>query len=412
MSLASRVKNAWNVFLNKDPTPKWYGAGESFYYRPDKTTVARRNDRSTIATVLNRFAVDAAACAIKHVRLDDDDRYIETIDSHLNECLTLEANVDQTGRGFVQDAIQSMLDEGYVALVPTDTEDDLLTHESTDIYEMRVCRITQWYPEFIKAEVYNEKTGRKQEITLPKDKVAILENPFYATMNEPNSTMQRLSRKFYLLDAADEKNNSGKLDLIIQLPYVIKSDARRAQAEERRQDIEMQLSGSKYGVAYIDGTEHVIQLNRAVENNLLTQIEYLTNELYSKLGITIGILDGTADEKTMQNYYTRIIEPILSAVIDEMKRKFLTKTARSQKQSIMFFRDPFKLIPVSSVAEIADKFTRNEILTSNEVRQIVGMKPSKDPGADELRNKNLNQSNEEIKPQIKPVETEENQNGK
>ena len=339
--------------------------------------------------------MDAAAIDIKHVRLDDDDRYIETIDSGLNECLSLEANIDQTGRAFVQDVVMSMLDEGAVAIVPVDTMGDPYLG-AYNIETMRTGKIVQWYPSHVRVSVYNDRTGNKEEITVAKRSVAIVENPLYSVMNEPNSTLQRLIRKLSLLDAVDEQSSAGKLDLIVQLPYIIKTEARRNQAEQRRKDIETQLAGSKYGIAYTDGTEKITQLNRPIENNLMKQIEYLTSMLFSQLGLTQGILDGSADEKTMLNYYNRTIEPIMSAIADEMKRKFLTKTARSQHQSIEFFRDPFKLTPVSDLAEIADKMTRNEIMTSNEIRQVIGMKPSDDPEADELRNKNLNKSNEQI----------------
>jgi hypothetical protein len=347
---------------------------------------------------------------IKHVRLDDDGRYVEEINSGLHSCLNIEANIDQTGRAFIQDVVMSMLDEGCVAIVPVDTTVNPAVSGSYEINTMRTGKILEWYPAHVRVRVYNDRKGIHEELTLPKSTVAIIENPLYAVINEPNSTMQRLIRKLNLLDVVDEQTSAGKLDLIIQLPYVIKSEARRKQAEERRKDIEMQLAGSKYGIAYTDGTERITQLNRPAENNLMKQVEYLTSMLYSQLGLTQSIMEGSADEKTMLNYYNRTIEPIVSAIVDEIKRKFLTKTARAQKQTIMFFRDPFKLVPVENIAEIADKFTRNEIMTSNEIRQIVGMKPAKDPGADELRNKNLNQSGEELA-NDKPVEkTEEIQN--
>ena len=396
LSLFSRAKKAWNVFLNRDPTKYNYAEiGASYSYRPDRVRFTRGSERTIVNSIYNRIAMDAAAIDIKHVRLDDNDRYIETIDSGLNNCLSLEANLDQTGRSFVQDVVMSMLDEGVVAIVPIDTIGDPYMG-AYSIETMRTGKIVQWHPYHVRVSVYNEKTGQKEEITVSKRSVAIIENPLYSVMNEPNSTLQRLIRKLSLLDAVDEQSSAGKLDLIVQLPYIIKTEARRAQAEQRRSDIEKQLAGSKYGIAYTDGTERITQLNRPIENNLMKQIEYLTSMLFSQLGLTQGILDGSADEKTMLNYYNRTIEPIMSAISDEMKRKFLTRTARSQHQSIEFFRDPFKLTPVSDLAEIADKMTRNEIMTSNEVRQVIGMKPSDDPEADELRNKNLNKSNEQI----------------
>ena len=391
LSFASRLRHAWNVFMNRDPTG-YQNIGSGYFYRPDRPRLSRGNERTITASVYNRMALDVAAIAIKHVRLDENGRYLETIESDFNTCLDLEANTDQTGRAFIQDAVMSMLDEGCVALLPVDTSFDPNITSSFDIQSMRVAKILDWYPAHVKVRAYNEKRGEKEDVLVPKSTVAIIENPLYSVMNEPNSTMQRLIRKLNLLDVIDEQNGSGKLDLIIQLPYVVKTEKRREQAETRRREIEQQLAGSKYGIAYTDGTERITQLNRAVENNLMSQIEYLTNMLYSQLGITQSILDGTADEKTMLNYYNRSIEPILAAIIDEMKRKFLTKTARTQGQSIMFFRDPFKLVPVNQMAEIADKFTRNEIVSSNEIRQIIGMKPSDDPNADQLRNKNLNQS--------------------
>ena len=394
-TLNDRVRNAWNAFTGRDPTLP-YKYGQSSSVRPDRPRLSRGNEKSIVTAVLNRISMDCSAISIQHVRLDENDRFVEEIDDHLNQCLTLEANVDQTGRSFVQDIVLSMLDEGCVAVVPTYATRNIRTNDSFDIFEMRTGKVVEWYPQDVKVKVYNDKDGRKEELILPKKSVAIVENPFYAVMNEPNSTLQRLMRKLSLLDYVDEQTSTGKLDLIIQLPYVIRSDARRKQAEERRKDIEMQLSGSKYGIAYTDGTERITQLNRSVENQLLNQITELTSMLYSQLGITKEIMEGTADEKTMNNYYSRTVEPILSAITDEMKRKFLTQTARSQRQSIVFFRDPFKLVPTSELAELADKFTRNEIMTSNEIRQIVGMKPSDDPSADELRNKNLSQSNEEL----------------
>lgn len=394
MTFSSRIKHAWNAFLNRDPTYNYRDVGSGYSYRPDRYRFSRGNERSIITSIFNRIALDAAAVSIQHVRLDDNGRFIETINSNLNKCLTLEANIDQTGRALIQDIVMSMLDEGCVAIIPVDTSFNPAVTGSYDILSMRTGQIIEWYPAHIKVRVYNENTGMKEDIIVPKTMAAIVENPLYAVINEPNSTMRRLIRKLNLLDAIDEQSGSGKLDLIIQLPYVIKSDARRRQAEERRKDIEDQLSGSKYGIAYTDGTERITQLNRSVDNNLMKQIEYLTSMLYGQLGITQSILDGTADEKTMLNYNNRTIEPILSAIVDEMKRKFLTKTARSQSQSISFFRDPFKLVPVNNIAEIADKFTRNEIMTSNEIRQVIGMKPSDDPKADELRNSNLNHPDE------------------
>ena len=390
-TIGSRLRHAWNAFFNRDPTYNYRNVGAGYSYRPDRPRLSRGNERSIVTSVYNRIALDASAIIIQHVRLDDNGRFLHAIDSGLNNCLTLEANVDQTGRAFVQDMIMSMLDEGCVAAVPTDTTFNPKVTGSYDIQTMRTGKILEWHPKHIRTRVYNERTGEKEEIVVPKSTVAIVENPLYAVMNEPNSTMQRLIRKLNLLDAIDEQSGAGKLDLIIQLPYVIKTDTRRQQAEKRRQEIEDQLAGSKYGIAYADGTERITQLNRPVENNLMKQIEYLTSMLYGQLGITQGVLDGSADDKTMLNYYNRTIEPILSAIVDEMKRKFLTKTARSQKQSIMFFRDPFKLVPVNDLAEIADKFTRNEIMSANEIRQIVGMKPSDDPKADQLVNSNISQ---------------------
>lgn len=390
MSFGSRLKHAWNAFTG-NVQMNYRDLGMSHSYRADRPRMSRGNERSIVTSVYNRIALDVAALNVQHVRLDENGRFLSVIDDGLNNCLTLEANVDQTARSFVQDVVISMFDEGSVAIVPVDTTTDPNVSGSYDIQSLRVGQILDWYPQHIRARVYNEQTGRKEDIVVPKSAVAIIENPLYAVINEPNSTMQRLIRKLNLLDVIDEQSGSGKLDLIIQLPYVIKTEARRQQAENRRKDIENQLSGSKYGIAYTDGTEHITQLNRSVNNNLMSQIEYLTSMLYSQLGITQSILDGTADEKTMLNYNNRTIEPIISAIVDEMKRKFLTKTARSQHQSISFFRDPFKLVPVNDIAEIADKFTRNEIMTSNEIRQVVGMKPSEDPRADELRNKNLSE---------------------
>ena len=395
-SFLSRLKHAWNAFTNnKDPTPKYQDIGASYYYRPDRQRFTGGNERTIVTSVYNRIALDAAAVEIKHVRLDENGRYLETIDSGINRCLNEEANIDQTGRAFIQDVVMSMLDEGCVAIVPVDTTFNPNITNSYDVQSMRVGKILQWYPNHIQVRVYNEKTGNKEDIIVSKNIVGIIENPLYAVINEPNSTMQRLIRKLSLLDAVDEQSGSGKLDLIIQLPYTIKTEARRQQAEARRKEIEVQLTNSKYGIAYTDGTEHITQLNRPIENNLMKQIEYLTSMLYSQLGITQSILDGTADEKTMLNYYSRSIEPIISAIVDELKRKFLTRTARSQLQSFLFFRDPFKLVPITEIATIADTFTRNEILSSNEVRQLIGIKPSSDPKADQLRNSNLNQTEDD-----------------
>ena len=393
MGLTNRLQHAWNAFMNKDPTEYVYHdyGGIGYGHRPDRIRLTRGNDRSIITSVFNRIALDVATVDLRHCRLDKAGRYSEDIDSGLNNCLTLEANLDQTARALIQDCVLSMFDEGCVALVPVDTTKDPLFTDSYDILTMRTGSILEWKPSHVKVRVYNERTGKKEDITVPKRTVSIIENPLYAIINEPNSTAQRLMRKLSLLDVTDEQTASGKLDLIIQLPYIVKTEARRTQANKRREDIERQLTGSKYGIAYTDGTEKITQLNRPVENNLMSQVEYLTNQLFSQLGITQSILDGTADEKTMLNYYNRSIEPIVSAIVDEMKRKFLSKTARSQKQSIKAFRDPFRLVPVNDIAEIADKFTRNEIMTSNEVRQIIGMKPSDDPKADELINSNISQ---------------------
>lgn len=391
MTFGSRLKHAWDAFTNKDPTRYYQNLGASYSSRPDRPRLTRGNERSIITSVFNRIALDTAAISIQHCKLDENGRLIEIIDSKLNDCLNVEANVDQTGRAFIQDVVMSMLDEGCVAIVATETTLDPKITDSYDVLSLRVGKIVDWYPAHVRVRVYNENTGHKEEIILPKKLVAIIENPLYAVINEPNSTMQRLIRKLNLLDAIDEQSGAGKLDLIIQLPYTIKSDARRQQAEDRRKSIEMQLAGSKYGIAYADATERITQLNRPVENNLMKQIEYLTSMVYSQLGITQTILDGTADDKTMLNYYSRSIEPIISAIVDEMKRKFLSKTARTRKQSIEFFRDPFKLVPVNDIAEIADKFTRNEILTSNEIRQIIGIRPSNDPKADKLINSNISQ---------------------
>ena len=405
MRIRDRLQHAWNAFVYNDNSytnPQNLGGFST--YKPDRVHFSRGVEKSIVTSVYNRIALDVSSITIKHVRLDDNGRYVEEINSGLQNCLNVEANIDQTGRAFLQDVVMSMLDEGCVAIVPVDTTVNPAVSGSYEINTMRTGKILEWYPAHVRVRVYNDRKGIHEELTLPKSTVAIIENPLYAVINEPNSTMQRLIRKLNLLDVVDEQTSAGKLDLIIQLPYVIKSEARRKQAEERRKDIEMQLSGSKYGIAYTDGTERITQLNRPAENNLMKQVEYLTNMLYSQLGLTQSILEGSADEKTMLNYYNRTIEPIIAAIVDEIKRKFLTKTARAQKQSIMFFRDPFKLVPVENMAEIADKFTRNEIMTSNEIRQIVGMMPSKDPGADELRNKNLNQSAEEMRGNKQPEE--------
>ena len=413
MGIRDRLQHAWNAFVYNDNTyvdPQNLGGLST--YKPDRVHFSRGVERSIVTSVYNRLALDVSSIAIKHVRLDENGRFKEEVDSGLQNCLNVEANIDQTGRAFLQDVVMSMLDEGCVAIVPVDTTIDPAKSGSYEINTMRTGKILEWYPAHVRVRVYNDKKGIHEEIVLPKSAVAIIENPLYAVINEPNSTMQRLIRKLNLLDVVDEQTSSGKLDLIIQLPYVIKTDARRKQAEERRKDIEMQLSGSKYGIAYTDGTERITQLNRPAENNLMKQVEYLTSMLYSQLGLTQSIMDGSADDKTMLNYYNRTVEPILAAITDEIKRKFLTKTARSQRQTIMYFRDPFKLTPVLDLAEIADKFTRNEIMTSNEIRQIVGMKPADDPSADELRNKNLNQSNEAIDNKKEIQSPEEIQNEK
>ena len=413
MGIRDRLQHAWNAFVYNDNTyvdPQNLGGLSTF--KPDRVHFSRGVERSIVTSVYNRLALDVSSIAIKHVRLDENGRFKEEVDSGLQNCLNVEANIDQTGRAFLQDVVMSMLDEGCVAIVPVDTTIDPAKSGSYEINTMRTGKILEWYPAHVRVRVYNDKRGIHEEIVLPKSAVAIIENPLYAVINEPNSTMQRLIRKLNLLDVVDEQTSSGKLDLIIQLPYVIKSEARRKQAEERRKDIEMQLAGSKYGIAYTDGTERITQLNRPAENNLMKQVEYLTSMLYSQLGLTQSIMDGSADDKTMLNYYNRTVEPIIAAITDEIKRKFLTKTARSQKQTIMYFRDPFKLTPVLDLAEIADKFTRNEIMTSNEIRQIVGMKPADDPSADELRNKNLNQSNQEVDNKKELPSPEENQNEK
>lgn len=395
LNLSTRLAHAWNAFTSRDPT-QYIITGPGYSSRPDRPRLSRGNEKSIATSIFNRIALDVSSVNIKHCRLDKNGRYVEDIDSGLNNCLNLEANKDQTGRAFIQDVVLSMLDEGCVALVPVETTIDPKSSNSYQIDSMRTGKITEWYPDMVRVRLYNDRTGEKEEILLPKNQVAIIENPLYAVVNEYNSTMQRLIRKLSLLDVTDEQTASGKLDLIIQLPYVIKTEARREQVERRRKDIINQLAGSQYGIAYTDGTEKITQLNRSLENNLLKQVEYLTNMVYSQLGITQSVLDGTADEKTMLNYMNRTVEPIISAIVDELKRKFLTKTARSQLQSIVYFRDPFRLVPVNDIAEIADKFTRNEIMTSNEIRQIVGMQPSKDPKADELVNSNISQAKQDM----------------
>ena len=416
LSIGSRLKHAWNAFTgNRDPTMRYRDIGPSYGIRPDRPRFTGGRERSLVTALFNRMAMDVAGINIQHVQLDENGRFKSVIKSGLNECLNLSANIDQTGRAFKQDIVMSMLDEGNIAIVPVDTTRDPNDTDSYDIESMRVGKILEWYPAHVKVRVYNERTGRKEDLIMSKRTVAIVENPFFAVINEPNSTMQRLIRKLALLDAIDEQSGSGKLDLIIQLPYVVKTEARRKQAEDRRADIERQLSGSKYGIAYTDGTERITQLNRPVENNLMKQIEFLTNMLYGQLGITPSVMDGTADEATMLNYYTRNTEPILAAIVDSMKRTFLTKTARTQNKSIEFFRDPFKLVLVNNMAEIADKFTRNEILSSNEIRQIIGIKPSNDPQADKLVNSNITQPEDNNEPKPEAPETikegENSQNG-
>lgn len=397
MGLTDRIRNVWNTITNKDKVTKESFYGNSYYGRPYRTTMfSQMYGRSILAPLLNRIAMDVAAISIEHVRIDENGRYVETIQSSLNNALTLDANIDQTGRAFRQDLVMSLFDEGVVAIVPVDVSDNPYVTDSYKIYTLRVGKITQWYPEYVSVLLYNDKTGMREEVTFPKWFVGIVENPLYSVMNEPNSTLQRLVRKLNLIDRIDEKTGSDKLDLIIQLPYMIKTEQRREIAKKRLEDIETQLNNSPYGIAYVDGTEHITQLNRSVENNLTGQIDSLTELLYNQLGISKAVFDGTADEQTMLNYNNKTIEPILSAICDELTRKFLTKTARTQGQKVMFINDPFKLVPVNNIAELADKFTRNEILSSNEVRGIIGMKPSDDPGADELRNKNLNRSVEEI----------------
>lgn len=393
-TLMNRLKNSWNAFRNRDPTMFYSEPGISYTYRPDRPRFSRGNERTIATSVFNKIAMDVAAVDIKHCRVDDDGRYIEDIKSDFNECLTLEANIDQTHRAFIQEAVMSMFDEGVIAIVPIETKGDPILSTSFDIKSIRTGKIIEWFPRSVKVEVYNDQTGRKEQIIMPKKSVAIVENPLYSVINEPNSTLKRLVRKMALLDAIDEQSASGKLDLIIQLPYAVKGELKQQQADKRRESIVDQLRGP-YGIAYIDGTEKVTQLNRPIENNLTKQIEYLTNTFYSQIGITAGIMDGTADEKTMLNYNNRTVEPIVSAIVNAMKRSFISKTARTQGQTIMAFRNPFNLVPINNIAEIADKFTRNEILTSNEIRQIIGFKPSKDPKADELRNSNISQAKED-----------------
>ena len=395
MKIGDRLAHAWNAFMNRDPTTSNIYSGSSYFNRPDRTRLRTGTEKSIINAIYNRLSLDTASMDIRHVRLDDNGRYIETIDSYFNECLTLSANTDQTSRMFMQDVVMSLLDEGSVAIVPVDTTFNPNITSSYDILSLRTGKILEWFPQHVKIRVYDENNGVKKDVIIPKKNVALIENPYYSIMNGHNSTLQRLIRKLNILDAIDEQSGSGKLDMIIKLPYAIKGTTRQRQAEERRKKIEDQLTDSKYGIAYIDGTESITQLNRPVENNLMKQIEYLTNLLFSQLGLTQAILDGTADEKTMLNYYNRTIEPILSSITDEMKRKFLTKTARTQGQTIQFFRDPFKLVPVTEIAEIADTLTRNEIASSNEIRQIMGWKPSSDPKADELRNSNISAPNDE-----------------
>lgn len=414
LNIGSRLKRAWNAFTNRDPTGGYKSVGPGYSLSPSRPRLSRGNEKSIVNAVLTRIAMDAAAIDIKHCRLDKNGRYLEEIDSPLNDCFNLSANIDQTGRAFKLDVYLSLLDEGCIALIPIDTTDNPDDTNSYDINSMRTGKILDWYPRHVRVLAYNDRTGEKEELVMPKSQVAIIENPAYSVMNEPNSTMQRLKKKLSLLDATDEQSASGKLDLIIQLPYAVKGELRRQQAEERRKDIEDQLMNGKYGIAWTDGTEKITQLNRSVENNLMKQIEYLTNLFYSQLGVTQSVMDGTADEKTMLNYNNRTIEPLVAAVVDEVKRKFLTKTARTKGQSISYFTDPFKLVPVDNIAEIADKFTRNEIMTSNEIRQIIGMKPSDDPKADRLINSNISQPNQEEELMVDDTEKEErskDQNG-
>lgn len=411
LNIGSRLKRAWNAFTNRDPTGGYKSVGPGYSLSPSRPRLSRGNEKSIVNAVLTRIAMDAAAIDIKHCRLDKNGRYLEDVDSPLNDCFNISANIDQTGRAFKLDVYLSLLDEGCIALVPIDTTDNPDDTNSYDINSMRTAKILDWYPRHVRVLAYNDRTGEKEELVMPKNQVAIIENPAYSVMNEPNSTMQRLKKKLSLLDATDEQSASGKLDLIIQLPYAVKGELRRQQAEERRKDIEDQLMNGKYGIAWTDGTEKITQLNRSVENNLMKQIEYLTNLFYSQLGVTQSVMDGTADEKTMLNYNNRTIEPLVAAVVDEVKRKFLTKTARTKGQSISYFTDPFKLVPVDNIAEIADKFTRNEIMTSNEIRQIIGMKPSDDPKADQLMNSNISQPNQVEELMVDDTENEERSEG-
>lgn len=411
LNIGSRLKRAWNAFTNRDPTGGYKSVGPGYSLSPSRPRLSRGNEKSIVNAVLTRIAMDAAAIDIKHCRLDKNGRYLEDVDSPLNDCFNLSANIDQTGRAFKLDVYLSLLDEGCIALVPIDTTDNPDDTNSYDINSMRTAKILDWYPQHVRVLAYNDRKGKKEELVMPKSQVAIIENPAYSVMNEPNSTMQRLKKKLSLLDATDEQSASGKLDLIIQLPYAVKGELRRQQAEERRKDIEDQLMNGKYGIAWTDGTEKITQLNRSVENNLMKQIEYLTNLFYSQLGVTQSVMDGTADEKTMLNYNNRTIEPLVAAVVDEVKRKFLTKTARTKGQSISYFTDPFKLVPVDNIAEIADKFTRNEIMTSNEIRQIIGMKPSDDPKADRLINSNISQPNQGEELAVDDTENEERSEG-
>lgn len=411
LNIGSRLKRAWNAFTNRDPTGGYKSVGPGYSLSPSRPRLSRGNEKSIVNAVLTRIAMDAAAIDIKHCRLDKNGRYLEDVDSPLNDCFNLSANIDQTGRAFKLDVYLSLLDEGCIALVPIDTTDNPDDTNSYDINSIRTAKILDWYPRHVRVLAYNDRTGEKEELVIPKSQVAIIENPAYSVMNEPNSTMQRLKKKLSLLDATDEQSASGKLDLIIQLPYAVKSELKRQQAEERRKDIEDQLMNGKYGIAWTDGTEKITQLNRSVENNLMKQIEYLTNLFYSQLGVTQSVMDGTADEKTMLNYNNRTIEPLVAAVVDEVKRKFLTKTARTKGQSISYFTDPFKLVPVDNIAEIADKFTRNEIMTSNEIRQIIGMKPSDDPKADRLINSNISQPNQGEELAVDDTENEERSEG-
>lgn len=409
MNIGSRLKHAWNAFLNRDPPGSEYHGG-GYSYRPDRMRFSRGSERTIINAINNRISLDASSIKINHVKLDENNRFDSIIESGLNYCLTTEANADQTGRGLIQDIVMTFLEEGVAAVIPEKTNFDPRYSNSYEIYSMRVGVPVEWYSDRVRVRVFNELTGQREEITFPKKMVALIENPFYSVMNAPNSTMQQLVRKLALLDVVDEQAGSGKLDMIIQLPYVIKTDARRKQANERREEIEKQLSGSKYGIAYTDGTERIVQLNRSLENNILKSIEYLTNMVYSQLGVTQEILNGTADEKTMNNYMNRIIEPVVSAIADEFNRKFLTKTARTQGQSIMCFHDPFRLAPVSMIAEMADKFTRNEIMTPNEIRQVIGMKPSKDPKSDQLVNRNIASADEGMPVQGKENDADEQAN--